>query len=202
MNDIGFVMSSKENERRRALSPAHVTRLRHASHLHFETGYGAVLGADDADYVAVGARCVPRNDAWACSAVCCVKAPTVADRELLSGGQTIFGWLHAVQNRDVTDMLVEGGMTGIAWEEMVAADGYIRRGNRQLTGEAGVPHYAVDHVPALVWRSATDVIGDALIPYVDTLVEGREEEDPVLRAATVVRRGSIVDRRITEFQGR
>ena len=320
MRDVGFVISSKENERRRALSPEHVSRLHHSASLTFETGYGDVLGAGDAHYLAAGARIVAREDAWACPVVCSVKAPTADEAALLSEGQIIFGWLHAVQNRDVTDMLVNRGMTGIAWEEMVAADGYIFRGNRQLTGEAGVlhallclgrvaaglrvavvgygnvgraaaralralgaevtpydiddearfrrefhrydiivvavlwdvmrhdrllyrddlpklragaaivdlscddglevetsrpttiddpvrvvdgvPHYAVDHVPALVWRSATDVIGDALVPYVDALVEGREEDDPVLRAATVVRRGAIVDQRIEAFQGR
>jgi N5-(carboxyethyl)ornithine synthase len=320
MRDVGFVIDGKENERRRALSPDHVARVGHADRLIFESGYGEVLGAKDADYIAAGARSVSREDAWGCEIVCSVKAPTVADGSLLGHGQTLFGWLHLVQNHDITDLLVDRDMTGIAWEEMVAADGYVFRGNRDLTGEAGilhallclgkaaggleaavvgygkvgqaaartlralgarvtafdiddeqrfrrefprfdlivisvlwdvsrsdrllyrddlarlkkgaaiidlscdhglevetswpttiadplrvvdgVPHYAVDHVPALVWHSATDVIGEALIPYIDVLVEGHEDENAVLDAATVVRRGAIVDRRIAEFQGR
>jgi hypothetical protein len=57
-------------------------------------------------------------------------------------------------------------------------------------------------VPALVWRSATDSIGRALLPSIDALTSGREEEDDVLRAATVIRRGVIVDERISAYQGR
>lgn len=79
MKDVGFVISSKEHERRRALSPEHVTRIRHAARLRFEIGYGEVLGAGDNDYVAAGARDVSREEAWACSVV---RRGVVVDRRI------------------------------------------------------------------------------------------------------------------------
>jgi N5-(carboxyethyl)ornithine synthase len=320
MRETGFVISHKENERRRALAAPHLTSLSAPGTLCFETGYGDVLGCRDNDYIAAGARIVSREEAWSREVVCALKAPTAEEYELLTEGQTLFGWIHAVQNRDVTDLMLDRRMTGIAWEEMFDKGRYLFQRNRELTGEAGVihallcggrlavgleaavvgygnvgkaaartlqalgatvaaydiddekrfrrefprfdiivisvlwdvfrrdrllyredltrmrqgamiidlscdhamevetshpttiedpiyvvggiTHYAVDHVPALVWRSATDSIGRALLPSIDALTSGREEEDDVLRAATVMRRGVIVDERISAYQGR
>jgi N5-(carboxyethyl)ornithine synthase len=320
MREIGFVISHKENERRRALAPRHVSALGAPETLCFEAGYGDVLGCRDDDYVAAGARVASRETAWSREVVCAIKAPTPEEHGLLSEGQILFGWIHAVQNRDVTDLMLGKHMTGIAWEEMFDRGHYLFQRNRELTGEAGVihallcggrlavgldaavvgygnvgraaartlqalgatvtaydiddeerfrrefprfdiivisvlwdvfrsdrllyredlarmkpgamivdlscdhemevetshpttiedpvyvvdgiTHYAVDHVPALVWKSATDSIGEALLPSLDALSSRREDDDVILRAATVVRRGVIVDERISSYQGR
>jgi len=49
MKSIGFAISSRENERRRALVPPDVAQLRHADRLLFEAGYGHVVGYPDDD---------------------------------------------------------------------------------------------------------------------------------------------------------
>ena len=320
MRDVGFVASAKENERRRALTPPDVAHTRHPRSLLVESGYGLTLDFADEAYTAAGARVVCRAEAWACPVVCAMKSPEREELALLGEGQTIFGWVHAVQSRDVADLLISRRMTAVAWEEMFEGPRHVFWRNNELTGEMGVVHaglcwgrtlqgvraavigfgnvggaatrtlesagaqvtvyrrgdetlfrqelgqydlvvnavlwdvlrsdrllwrddlsrmkpgsaifdlscdenleiettkgttiddpvytvdgilhYAVDHVPALVWRTASDSISKEVSRFVDALVEGSEEDNDVLRRATIVRGGEIVDRRITEFQCR
>jgi N5-(carboxyethyl)ornithine synthase len=56
MKTIGFVISTKENETRRALLPGDIRKIKNSSMLYFEQGYGAQLGISDADYEAAGAH--------------------------------------------------------------------------------------------------------------------------------------------------
>jgi N5-(carboxyethyl)ornithine synthase len=64
----------------------------------------------------------------------------------------------------------------------------------------GIIHYAVDHTPTLLHRWSSESISRALIPYVDALVAG--EENQVLSRATAVLRGTILDERVARFQSR
>jgi N5-(carboxyethyl)ornithine synthase len=249
-----------------------------------------------------------------------MKSPLPEEVALLGEGQIIFGWIHAVQNRGITDLLVSKCMTAVAWEDMYEGPRHVFWRNNALTGEAGVMHaslcwgrtlgglraavigcgnvggaaartldrigaevtvygrdgeaqfrrefgqydvivnavlwdvmrsdrllwredlsrmkpesaivdlscdenleiettrgttiadpvyvvdgilhYAVDHVPALVWRTASASISTEVRRFVDALVEGSEQDNDVLRRATVVREGEILDRRVIEFQRR
>jgi N5-(carboxyethyl)ornithine synthase len=320
VRDVGFVTTSKENERRRALTPTDAARTRHPGSLLFESGYGLALGFNDEDYVAAGARVVSQAEAWGCPVVCSMKTPEPREVLLLGEGQTIFGWMHAVQSRGTADMLVDRRMTAVAWEDMFEGSRHVFCRNNALTGEAGVMHaslcwgrtvgglkaavlgygnvgtsaartlermgaevtvykredeatfrrefgrfdvivnavlwdvlrsgrllwredlarmkpgsaifdfscddnleiettrgttiadpvyvvdgilhYAVDHVPALVWQTASESISTEVCRFVDSFVEGSEDESDVLRGATIVRGGEILDRRIIEFQCR
>lgn len=64
----------------------------------------------------------------------------------------------------------------------------------------GVLHYAVDHTPTILYRSATESIGHALTPYIDEVVE--DTFGMCLEAATCISKGVIHDQRITSFQKR
>ena len=54
MKTIGFPISHKENEYRRALLPPDVAHILHEEALYFEKGYGDVLGYTDCDYTRAG----------------------------------------------------------------------------------------------------------------------------------------------------
>jgi N5-(carboxyethyl)ornithine synthase len=59
MQSIGFVISGKENERRRALLPADLRRVHRREFLVFEENYATHLGFPDSSYTELGCRIVP-----------------------------------------------------------------------------------------------------------------------------------------------
>jgi alanine dehydrogenase len=67
-----------------------------------------------------------------------------------------------------------------------------------------IRYYAVDHSPSYLWDSATWVISEALIPYLRTVLAGREawEADGTIRRAIEIRDGVIQNPAILTFQGR
>ncbi|ALV46907.1 alanine dehydrogenase [Arthrobacter alpinus] len=67
-----------------------------------------------------------------------------------------------------------------------------------------INYYAVDHSPSYLWNSATWEISEALLPFVDTVLAGREAwtgSEPIARAIEISD-GVIVNPAILEFQGR
>lgn len=117
MKTVGFPISRKENEKRRAIVPQDISKIRHPELLFFETGYGAVLGISDEDYIKAGANITSCEEVLKKDIIC---DPKVGDADYLSilSNQTVFGWIHAVQNRDITDKLINGKLTAYAWEDM------------------------------------------------------------------------------------
>ncbi len=140
LKTIGFPISHKENENRRALVPEHIRGMAHPENLYFETGYGDVLGLTDADYSALGCHIVSREEVLAQDIIC---DPKIGDAEYLQdlhAGQAIFGWVHATQNRDITDKLLNAKLTAYAWENMHYNGRHIFWRNNELAGEAAVIH--------------------------------------------------------------
>lgn len=140
MRTIGFMKSTKENEKRRALLPAHIAQIKNKGNLYFERGYGEVLGHDDEEYRLAGAMVVSRDEAIRKHIIC---DPKIGDADYLhelEKGQHIFGWIHAVQNRVVTDLMMEKDLTGIAWEDMNEQGRHVFWRNNELAGEAAIMH--------------------------------------------------------------
>ena len=140
MKTIGFPISRKENENRRAIIPLNIKQISHPEYLYFEEGYGEVLGISDEEYKAVGCHCVSRNEVLSQDIIC---DPKVGDGDYLNelkNGQTVFGWVHATQNRDITDKLIENGLSAYAWEKMYDRGRHIFWRNNELAGEAAVMH--------------------------------------------------------------
>ena len=140
MYTIGFPISHKENEQRRALVPEHIRKMAHPEQLWFETGYGDVLGLCDADYTELGCHICSREQVLQQDIIC---DPKIGDAEYLNDlhmGQTIFGWVHATQNRDITDAIVNNGLTAYAWEHMHETGRHVFWRNNELAGEAAVMH--------------------------------------------------------------
>lgn len=140
MKTIGFLISTKENENRRALLPEHIMAIKNKNYLYFENGYGEALGHSDEEYKLAGANIVSRDDVISKDIIC---DPKIGDAEYLSKlkqGQTIFGWIHAVQNKNITDKILKGKLAAIAWEDMYEKGRHVFWRNNELAGEAAVMH--------------------------------------------------------------
>lgn len=139
MKTIGFPISKKENENRRALVPGDITNIKHAEMLYLEKGYGNVLGYSDADYESCGVNMTTREQVLACDVVC---DPKIGDAEYLGQlkNQTIFGWVHLVQNRDITDKVLGGRLTAYVWEDMFCEGRHSFYRNNEMAGEAAIMH--------------------------------------------------------------
>lgn len=158
MKTVGFVISDKENERRRAILPEHVGLLSHPEGALVERGYGDVLGVRDSAYSEAGARVVSREEALSADIVCDPKVGDAGYLNLLHPGQAIFGWVHAVQNRDITDRLIENGLSAFAWEDMYDRGRHIFWRNNELAGEAAVMH-AFQCFGSMPYENKVAVIG-------------------------------------------
>ncbi len=139
MKTVGFPISHKENEYRRAIVPAHLKNIEHPELLYFEKGYGDVLGIEDSEYEACGSYIASHDEVLLKDIIC---DPKIGDADYLQelDYQTIFGWVHATQNRDITDKLLAGNLTVFAWEKMFQKGRHIFWRNNELAGEAAVMH--------------------------------------------------------------
>lgn len=319
MRTIGFPISHKENENRRALVVSDLLRIKNREALYVETGYGVVLGMSDSDYEAYGVHVVSREEVLQQDIIC---DPKVGDADYLGRlyEQTIFGWIHAVQNRNITDMLIARRLTAFAWEDMFEKGRHVFWRNNEIAGEAavfhafmchgvfphgkkvavlgrgntargaikmlnhlgadvvtydrrtenlfreelglydvivnavlwdtsrhdhiiyesdlqrmkrdciiidiscdrnggietsvpttiedptyihmGIRHYAVDHTPALFWKTASESLSCEIAKYIDILIENRQENNPILVNSNIIENGRIMDSRILLFQNR
>lgn len=138
MKTIGFLISKKENEKRRALISDDLKNIRNVSYLYFEKGYGEILGYSDEDYRKMGANIIDREIIYKQDIICNLQAPEPAEQELFCKGQTLFGWMEAVQGRKITDFLINMKMTAIAWEEMFDNGRTVFWRNNEIAGEAGL----------------------------------------------------------------
>lgn len=140
MKTVGFPISHKENENRRAILPEDVYRIEQKQKIFFEKGYGNVLGIDDNEYKKTGANVVNREEVLKKDIIC---DPKIGDAEYLRDlkeNQIIFGWIHATQNRNITDTILKSKLTAYAWEKMNYKNRHVFWKNNELAGEAAVIH--------------------------------------------------------------
>lgn len=138
MKTIGFVISHKNGERRRALLPSDIIKIQNKGQLYFETGYGLSVGFTDDQYEALGCKIVSREEALNCDIITDVKLGDADYLEKIGENRLLFGWAHAVQNVDFTSQMLNHGHTVIAWEEMYNDGRYLFYRNREVAGEAAV----------------------------------------------------------------
>lgn len=144
MFEIGFPIPHKENEKRRAILPNDVRQVERRDALFFESGYGTILGIPDSEYVIAGANIVSRDVVLEKQIIC---DPKVGDADYLGGlnGQRVFGWIHAVLNREIVDKLICGHLTAFAWEEMFENGRHVFWRNNEIAGEAAIAHAYLCH---------------------------------------------------------
>jgi len=137
MKNIGFVISTKENEKRRAIIPKHMHKIKNINRIYIEKGYGKCLGYSDEEYESLGCKTADKAQVLKQDIICDVKVGD-ADYIKLLYKQTIFGWVHAVQNKTLKNMLINNKITAYAWENMFEHDRHIFYRNNELAGEAAV----------------------------------------------------------------
>lgn len=135
---LGFPISSKENENRRAIIPEDIAKLDHPEYVYLENHFGKVLGIDNEEYLRAGANICSHEEAIRQDIVC---DPKIGDADYLDQmheGQVIFGWVHATQNREITDRVINNKLTAYAWEKMFEMGRHVFWFNNELAGEAAV----------------------------------------------------------------
>lgn len=139
MKTIGFPISLKENEKRRALIPSDIDRIKNRNYVYVEEGYGNVLGYSDQDYIDKGVNITSRSEILKKEIIC---DPKIGDADYLSqlNNQIIYGWVHAVQNPEITEILVKNRLTAFAWEDMFEGGRHVFWKNNEIAGEAAIMH--------------------------------------------------------------
>lgn len=138
MKTIGFPISTKENEKRRAIVPQEVSLLNQPRSVYIEKGFGEVLGISDEEYKTAGCIICSHEDAIQQDIVCDPKIGDADYLEKMHDGQVIFGWIHATQNRDITEKITKSKLTAFAWEKMFELGRHIFWFNNELAGEAAI----------------------------------------------------------------
>ncbi|HZK48786.1 MAG TPA: N(5)-(carboxyethyl)ornithine synthase [Thermoleophilia bacterium] len=146
---LGIIGTSrKRDEQRVPIHPEHLPRLpeRLRRRLIFEEGYGAPFGISDSDIAAQTGGVATRHELLADLGTVVLAKPTLEDiRELREGG-ILWGWVHCVQQRALTQAAIDRKLTLIAFEDMYVwgPDGQIGRHtfykNNELAGYCAVLH--------------------------------------------------------------
>jgi len=140
--------SSKENEFRLPIHPQHFDRIEPdlLSRIVLERGYGEHYGVSDEHLAEFVARLLPREEVIAASDVVLLPKPTLQDLHSLHDGQVLWGWPHAVQDADLTQIAIDKKLTLIAWEAMnhMTPSGdfvvHVFHQNNELAGYCSVLH--------------------------------------------------------------
>ncbi|WP_422124718.1 N(5)-(carboxyethyl)ornithine synthase [Planococcus sp. X10-3] len=156
---MGFVISRKNNEKRRAILPADLAQVAHPERLYFEQGYGKVLGLTDEDYSDMGATIATREQVLSCDAIVDVKLGYADYFDQLEDGKILIGWAHAIQDLKFTDGAIAGKHTVIAWEELFEGGRYIFYRNREVAGEAAVLQ-AYQHCGKMPYETRVAILGN------------------------------------------
>ena len=141
MKKIGFLISEKENEERRPLVLEDIKKIKeeYRNCLFFQEGYGQVLGATDEEIKNLGCNVVSKQEAMESDVICEPKIGDSEDLKLIKN-KTIFGWVHATQNYDITQTCIDNKLTVYAWEKMFEKNRHVFYKNNQIAGQAAILH--------------------------------------------------------------
>ena len=123
---IGVPKEIKDHEYRVGLTPDSVNEVvLHGHGVVVEQGAGAGIGADDAEYAAVGAAIVPDAEEVfeRAEMIVKVKEPQSGERSLLREGQILFTYLHLAPDPGQTADLVGSRAVCIAYETVTSPAG-------------------------------------------------------------------------------
>jgi alanine dehydrogenase len=116
---IGIPSEIKDHEYRVGMTPAGVHALVERGHeVVVERGAGVGSGFEDEDYAAAGATILPEADeVWAASEMIVkVKEPVGPEHDRLQEGQLLFTYLHLAPLPELTQVLQDKRVAGVAYE--------------------------------------------------------------------------------------
>lgn len=123
---IGVPKEIKNHEYRVGLTPAGVRELvSHGHEVMVQAQAGAAIGFSDDDYVAAGAamEASAENIFARAEMIIKVKEPQPNECKMLREGQLLFTYLHLAPDPLQTELLLESGVTGVAYETVTDANG-------------------------------------------------------------------------------
>jgi alanine dehydrogenase len=140
--------SRKENERRLPLHPRHLASIGEAvrKRITLEHGYGERFGFADEDLARLVGAVRSRDEILTGCDVLVLPKPMPADLREIPEGKVLWGWVHCVQDEEITQLAIDRRLTLIAWEEMHhwSRDGsfdlHVFHSNNELAGYCSVIH--------------------------------------------------------------
>ncbi len=139
--------SKKEDELRYPIHPSHLSRIPEElrNQLIFEEGYGIPFGISDEKIASQTGGVASRHDLLSKIGTVIINKPVLSDLEELCIGGTLWGYVHCVQQRDITQAALERKQTLIAFEDMFA---WSKKGqgrhtfykNNEMAGYCAVKH--------------------------------------------------------------
>lgn len=123
---IGIPTEIKNNENRVAITSGGVSELtKHGHQVLIQRGAGLGSMISDEDYEAAGAQLVDTAaEVWgSVDMVLKVKEPIASEYGYLRKGLTLFTYFHLAASRELTQAVLDSGVTAIAYETVEAHDG-------------------------------------------------------------------------------
>lgn len=140
MKTVGFLKSDKENEKRLAIVFEDVKKINNKEFVFFENGYFDDFKISKEELGKYNIKFLPRKEILTKDIICDPKAGDSSYINKLKEKTIVFGWIHAVQNRDITDNFINNKLTGIAWEDMYEDGRHSFWRSNELAGEAAIFH--------------------------------------------------------------
>jgi alanine dehydrogenase len=122
---IGVPKEIKRHEYRVGMTPASAAAYARAGHsVLVEKGAGTGAGYEDAEYRAAGASIEPDKARLFAEAdmIVKVKEPLAEEYGLFRSGQVLFTYLHLAADKELTRMLLDKRVSGVAYETIELAD--------------------------------------------------------------------------------
>jgi len=122
---VGVPKEIKDNEYRVSMTPGGVRQLVEAGHtVLVETGAGDGSYFSDPDFQKAGAEIVSADEAWQrATMVVKVKEPLPSEYRYLRPDLVLFTYLHLAADEQLTRVMAESGVTGIAYETVELPNG-------------------------------------------------------------------------------
>lgn len=123
---VGVPKEIKPQENRVGLIPGSIKEIIHAGgSVIVEKDAGKGIGITDAQYMQAGAEIVTKAEEVfeRANLIVKVKEPQPVECRRLREGQTLFTYLHLAPDPEQAKLLVESGVTAIAYETVTQADG-------------------------------------------------------------------------------
>jgi alanine dehydrogenase len=146
---VGVIGTSRKvDERRFPIHPGHLSRIPEdlRRQLIFEKGYGIPFGIADSEIAALTGGIATRHELLTDIGTVIIAKPVLADLQELREGGTLWGYVHCVQQRDITQAALDRKQTLIAFEDMFiwSPDGHVGRHtfykNNEMAGYCAVIH--------------------------------------------------------------
>jgi alanine dehydrogenase len=140
--------SSKEHELRLPIHPHHLDRIDAdlRARIFLEKGYGERYGVSQEHLATQVAGIRSREEIIETSDIVLLPKPTLEDVASLRNGQVLWGWPHAVQDPELTQICIDKRLTLLAWEAMnhwTPSGGFVVHVfhlNNELAGYCSVLH--------------------------------------------------------------